>query len=207
MADRLTQTGKRVVRVVRQRPALQRAVHTVTEAVRTRPVLVDALSRLAALEGEERILPLATPGAAAARRAELFPQDPAPERWPVVGVETHHLDPADEESALAALAGQQLENPWFRPVVLASEEASAAARAAGLPFDLVPAHAATPAVVGQRVADLVTGFGATLVLRATPTGLAPEHLEALTQVATRRREARRRRAERAAAAGQEPRRR
>ncbi|WP_141495040.1 hypothetical protein [Kytococcus schroeteri] len=195
MADRLTDLAKQGARLVRSQPVLQRGVHSVTEVVRSQPVLVDALSRLAALEGDERILPLATPPAAVEARRAAFPEDPGPERWPVVGVETHHLG-AEEEQALAAVARQQLAEPWFRPVFLASEAAAAAARATGCPFDLVPAHATGPEVLGQRVADLLTGFGATSVLRADAAGLAPEHLLALRTVAARQRVAREARAAR-----------
>ena len=191
MADRQTQVMKTVARVVRRRPALRWAATSAAAAVRSQPILVDALSRLAALEGEERIHPLATQDEAAAERARRFPQDPEPSRWPVVGVEVHHLG-TDEEAALAAVARQQVEHPFFRPVFLASEAAVGAARATGCPFDLVPAHAATPEVLGQRVADLMSGFGARWVFRAGPAGLAPEHLQALEVLATRRREARRR---------------
>ncbi|WP_462418717.1 hypothetical protein [Kytococcus sp. Marseille-QA3725] len=186
MADRLAAIARQGAGLVRRQPVLQRAVHTVLDLVRSQPVLVDALSRVAALEGEERILPLATAPEAVAERARRHPEDPGPERWPVVGVETHHLGDA-EEQALAAVARQQLQEPWFRPVLLTSESAVAAARATGCPFDLVPAHDTSTRLLGQRVADLVTGFGATLVLRAGPDGLSPEHLTALRVVADRQR--------------------
>ncbi|OLT37652.1 hypothetical protein BJF82_10120 [Kytococcus sp. CUA-901] len=148
MADRQTQVMKTVARVVRRQPALRWAATSTAAAVRSQPVLVDAISRLAALEGEERILPLATQDEAAAERARRHPEDPGPERWPVVGVEVHHLG-ADEEDALAAVARQQVEHPYFRPVFLASESAVSAARATGCPFDLVPAHATRPRSSGS----------------------------------------------------------
>ncbi|SNC65361.1 hypothetical protein SAMN05445756_1309 [Kytococcus aerolatus] len=158
-------------------------------AIRARPALVDVLGRLAATDPPERVHPLTTQEAAVAARAARYPQDPGPELWPVVGVEVHHLG-AHEEQALVAVARQQVEQPWFRPVLLASEAAVAAARETGCPFDLVPEHAATPEVVGQRLADLVTGFGAQQVWRAGPDGLAPEQLEALRVLADRHRRAR-----------------
>lgn len=186
MAD-LERALRRGAFVVRRQPVLRSAVHLVVAQVRSHPQLVDVLARVAALEGRDRVLPLHTQDGAVASRRALHPDDEGPERWPVVGVETHHLDAQEEQAALAAVTRQQVEQPWFRPVFLCHERSLAAARSTGCPFDLVPAHATDAQVVGQRVADLIEGFGATWVLRAGPDGLEPEHLAALATLAHRQR--------------------
>lgn len=190
--------ARRVARWVRQAPGYAPISAGVLDRVRSNELMVDVIGRLI---GDTHALgaslnPLATTRDAEARKGLGHVGS-----WPVVAVVVGPVGPEATTRLVAQLVELQRRLGGFRPLLVLSEPETAAARAAGLPFEILPPHLGDGAddttwraVRARRLVSITDHYSTWLLLEAQTDRLRPEDVELLEalpaylELQTRRRE-------------------
>lgn len=191
--------ARRLARWVRRAPGYPQISHALLTRVRSNELAVDVIGRLI---GDSHALggglnPLAT-----TRDLEAGSSTGLVGTWPVVAVVVEPMGPEVTGRLVAHLVELQRRLGGFRPLLILAGAETAAARAAGLPFEILPPGPAEGApgyqewrvVRARRLVSITDHYGTWLLLEAHGDRLRTEDLELLEvlpgylEVQARRRE-------------------
>lgn len=175
--------ARRLARWMRRAPGYARFSAAGLDRVRSNELMVDVIGRLI---GDTHALgaslnPLVTTRDAEARKGLGHLGS-----WPVVAVVVGPVGPGATTRLVEQLVELQRRLGGFRPLLVLSEPETAAARAAGLPFEILPPcpddaadDTAWRAVRARRLVSITDHYSTWLLIEAQADRLRPEDVELL----------------------------